>query len=61
MATIEKIKAEILNYSILKDIIEVEFDDYVLEVNLKYFKDIEINKDTLAEIIYKHYQNRKDN
>lgn len=58
MATIEKIKQEIINFNIITEfnIIEVEFMDYVLEVDLKDMEQIPINKDTLASIIYKKYQ-----
>lgn len=56
MDIISEIKNEILNYTILKDIIEVEFDDYILEVELKYFKDLDISVGTLAEVIYRYYR-----
>ncbi|APQ78599.1 hypothetical protein [Clostridium botulinum] len=50
-----KIKEEILNYQIDKEIIEVEFEDYILEVDLKYLKEKEINKESLAQVILEQY------
>lgn len=59
MTKIEKIKTEILNYSVSVDIVEVEFEDYILEIDLKYFKNLKINKDNLANIIYNHYTKKE--
>ncbi|WP_373899733.1 hypothetical protein ACER0A_014465 (plasmid) [Haloimpatiens sp. FM7315] len=46
---------EILGFTIESNVIEVEFTDYVLEVDLKDLKGMEINKDNLAEVICKKY------
>ena len=56
MVTIESIEDEIINYTVLKDIVEVEFEHCFLEVDFKYFEDIELSKSTLAEVILKYYR-----
>ena len=53
---IDKIKAEILNYAIENNVIEVEFENYVLEVDLKDMEGLEINLDNIAKIIYIKYR-----
>lgn len=50
-----KVKEEILNYQIDKEVIEVEFEYYILEVDLKYLKGKEINKESLAQVILAQY------
>lgn len=56
MATIEQIRGEILDYNICKDVIEVSFEDYILEVDLKDLEGLKVNTDTLAKVIFKKYQ-----
>lgn len=55
MVLIEQIKSEILSYEILKDVIEVEFEDYILEVKIVDMEGLDINKDTLAKVIHEKY------
>ncbi|ENK1242982.1 hypothetical protein AB2063_001110 [Clostridium botulinum] len=56
MVTIDTIRNEILDFTIENNVIEVEFDDYILEVDLKYLQGQEINKDNLAKVIYNNYR-----
>lgn len=58
MVTIESIKEEILGFTKEENtgIVEVEFEDYFLEVDLKDLQGLEINKDTLAEVIFSKYR-----
>lgn len=59
MITVDIIKNEIVNFTIEKDIVDVEFEEYILEVDLKDLKGMEVNKDNLAKIIYQKYKEGK--
>lgn len=52
----QTIKDEIIDFKVLKEIVEVGFEDYILDVDLKDLKGLTINKDTLAEIIFNKYE-----
>lgn len=51
---INDIKNSILGFNIYKDYIDVEFDDFYLEVDIDKFKG-NIDMISLAEVIYKYY------
>ncbi len=58
MANIETIMDEILSFEELEDIIAVEFEDYILEVDMADLEGEEIDKDVLAKVIHERYQGR---
>ena len=58
MANIETIIDEILSFEVLEDTIAVEFEDYILEVDMADLEGQEIDKDTLATVIHERYQGR---
>lgn len=62
MATIETIKEQILGFEVQEkfEIVEVEFEDYFLEVDLKDMEGLEINNDTLAKVIFENYQDEEE-
>ncbi|SQB34465.1 hypothetical protein [Clostridium cochlearium] len=56
MVTIDSIKNEIIRFTAGADTIEVEFEDYILEVDLKDLEGMEINKNNLATVIFNKYR-----
>lgn len=44
MITVDIIKNEIVNFTIEKDIVDVEFEEYILEVDLKDLKGMEVKE-----------------
>lgn len=62
MATIETIRDEILGFEVKDkfEIVEVEFEDYFLEVDLNDMKGLEINNNTLAQVIFENYMDEEE-
>lgn len=56
MVTVETIKEEIEGYSIEKDTIDVEFDDYILEMDKTDMQGLEITKENIAKVIFEKYR-----
>lgn len=59
MATVEQIYSEIQGFTVEKDVISVEFDEFILEVDINDLQGLEINKDTLAKVIHEKYQDEE--
>ena len=56
MVTIDSIKNKIIRFAAGADTVEVEFEEYILEVDLKDLEGMEINKNNLATVIFNKYR-----
>lgn len=56
MATAKQIREEIEEFKILDDVVEVEFDEFILHVDKSDMTGMDINKETIAQVIAEKYQ-----
>lgn len=56
MATAKEIREEIEQYRVLDDVVEVEFDEFILHVDKNDMSGMDITKETIAQVIAEKYQ-----
>ena len=56
MATASEIREEIEEFRVLDEVVEVEFDEFILHVDKNDMSGMNINKETIAKVIAEKYQ-----